>query len=312
MFLAPILDALGKFDILRNVPTFSWLVLLLSAFSFLLVCWLALAIVRWAGNWRGAVLATFEDFVVSESADEYIVVHASDVPSNFKTGTDVTISVSQNGKTRRAQGTIRRKSKNFAQKSIAIPRSLYPALFNATDEQDVASPQKIKIDQAHRFFLERWVNHSDDETRLQVRFGLILAAVSLVVGFLQGYVFEFLWTKEAAAIAPLTVADCRAPLPDQGAHFEGEVSYVGDGDGLCVGFEKGGVLVRLHDFRALELNQKGGAGAKRVLRDIALGAYVRCESFGSAGYRRVSAVCRIDGESVGDLLRKAGLEEGGR
>lgn len=297
---------------LLSVPFSSWIVLALLGTSAAFVTWVVWSLARWVRNWQGAVLATFEDFTVAESSDEYIVVHADDVPKHFKTGTDVTVSVIANGKTRRATGTIRRKTKNFSARSIEIPRSLYPALFDATDQVEVVSPQKLKIDQGHRFFLERWINHPDDEVRLQIRFGIIMTVVSLFVGFLQGYIFEFVWTNDAASTEPHSVLDCRAPLPEAGKQFEGKVSYVGDGDGLCVGFERGGVLVRLKDFRAPELNQKGGSAARNALRNIALNQFVTCTSYGVEGYHRVTAVCRIGDVSVGDLMRRAGIQEGGR
>ena len=73
----------------------------------------------------------------------------------------------------------------------------------------------------------------------------------------------------------LAIADpCNAPLPAKGTHFYGEVTYIVDGDGLCVGKEQGGIEVRLADFNACELNEPGGQAAKEILRKIVFGKHV--------------------------------------
>lgn len=114
---------------------------------------------------------------------------------------------------------------------------------------------------------------------------------------------------------------CEAPLPGQeGARFAGTVRYIGDGDGLCVGASSNPntwIEVRLADFDAPELNRPGGPEARMALERIAMGREARCTARrGRSGrvvvYDRVIAMCRIDSRSVGDLMREAGVEEGGR
>lgn len=113
-------------------------------------------------------------------------------------------------------------------------------------------------------------------------------------------------------IAPLAWADpCHAPLPPRGATFGGAVSYIVDGDGLCVGQAEGGIEVRLSDFRAPELRQAGGREAKAALAAITSGQHVDCVALGHS-YDRVVAACSIDGRALGDLMRDAGIAEGGR
>lgn len=114
---------------------------------------------------------------------------------------------------------------------------------------------------------------------------------------------------------------CEGALPQRvGAVFSGAVRYVGDGDSLCVG-QSGDpaawIEVRLADFNAPELNARGGAAAKAMLERIALGRSAQCVAGGGrsrrvVSYDRVIAICRIDGRAIGDLLREAGAEEGGR
>jgi len=53
------------------------------------------------------------------------------------------------------------------------------------------------------------------------------------------------------ALTTVSHADpCNAPLPKKGEQFEGQVTYIVDGDGLCVGHEDGGIEVRVSDFNA--------------------------------------------------------------
>ncbi len=129
-----------------------------------------------------------------------------------------------------------------------------------------------------------------------------------------------------AALALLTpslaFADpCEGELPSRaGETFSGTVRYIGDGDSLCVGQSNNPntwIEVRLADFNAPELNARGGQAVKRVLERIALGRPVQCTAGGGRSnrvisYDRVIARCRINGRGIGDLLREAGAEEGGR
>lgn len=115
--------------------------------------------------------------------------------------------------------------------------------------------------------------------------------------------------------ASAALADpCEAPLPKPGQLFSGPVAYVGDGDSLCVSVgpgRMGMVEVRVADFYAPELNAPGGREAKAALERITRGRQVRCVA-GKRSYDRVVATCRINGQSVGDLMRRAGVGEGGR
>lgn len=128
----------------------------------------------------------------------------------------------------------------------------------------------------------------------------------------------------AAALAWPAVASadpCEGALPRRaGESFSGVVRYVGDGDGLCVGQSSDPatwIEVRLADFNAPELNAEGGAAAKAALERIAISRTVHCIAGGGRSrrvisYDRVIAVCRIGGRPLGDLMREAGVEEGGR
>jgi len=126
-----------------------------------------------------------------------------------------------------------------------------------------------------------------------------------------------------ACLASAALADpCRAipdrgPLPSYlypGASFSGPVTYVGDGDSLCVAVGSGPenwVEVRLADFYAPELHKAGGEQAKAALGRITRGRRVECEA-GRQSYDRVVAHCYLGGQSLGDLMRSAGVPEGGR
>lgn len=129
-------------------------------------------------------------------------------------------------------------------------------------------------------------------------------------------------TLLAAAFALPAVADpCKAipdkgPMPSylaQGGVFSGPVSYVGDGDSLCVAVGASPaewVEVRIADFYAPELNGPGGREARRVLERVAKGRNAVCTAQ-KRSYDRVVATCRIEGASVGDLMRAQGVSEGG-
>lgn len=118
-----------------------------------------------------------------------------------------------------------------------------------------------------------------------------------------------------AVWAPAAHADpCEGASPPVGARFSGVVRYVGDGDGLCIGQTSdpsGWIEVRLADFYAPELQQPGGPEAKAALERIVLGRRVACVA-GRRSYDRVVARCTVEGVSLGDLLRRAGVVEGGR
>jgi len=71
------------------------------------------------------------------------------------------------------------------------------------------------------------------------------------------------------------------------------------------------VEVRLADFYAPELHAPGGAQAKAALQSITRGHTVACRADHQT-YDRIAATCRLGGRSLGDLLRAAGVPEGGR
>jgi micrococcal nuclease len=109
----------------------------------------------------------------------------------------------------------------------------------------------------------------------------------------------------------------RGPMPAEvrsGQVFSGPVTYVGDGDSLCVALGPSHTQwaeVRLADFYAPELHDAGGPEAKDTLSRLVEGKKVECVAE-HRSYDRVVAVCRLRGRSVGDLMRSAGVEEGGR
>jgi len=116
----------------------------------------------------------------------------------------------------------------------------------------------------------------------------------------------------AIAFADVALADpCEAPLPRQGTTFTGPVTYVGDGDSLCVTTTAGQVEIRLADFNAPELQEPGGPQARETLRRLVMGRRATCRA-GRRSYDRVVARCEVGGTSVGDLMRRAGIREGGR
>ncbi len=113
---------------------------------------------------------------------------------------------------------------------------------------------------------------------------------------------------------PAVADPCTAPLPRPGQQFSGTVRYVGDGDGLCVGTSPDPttwIEVRLADFFAPELNQIGGREAKAALERIAKGQEAECVA-GRRSYDRVVAQCTLQGSSLSEVLRRAGVIEGGR
>jgi len=104
-----------------------------------------------------------------------------------------------------------------------------------------------------------------------------------------------------------------------GQTFSGVVRYVGDGDSLCVGSlasPSTWVEVRLADFYAPELHAPGGREAKATLERLAMGRPAVCEAQQgrngrTSSHDRVIAVCRIAGRSLGMLMSRAGMSEGG-
>ena len=90
--------------------------------------------------------------------------------------------------------------------------------------------------------------------------------------------------------------------------------YVGDGDSLCVGPTADGatwIEIRLADFYAPELHEAGGREARDALIRIVQGHRIDCVA-DHRSYDRIVADCTLDGVALGQLLRRAGIAEGGR
>ena len=107
---------------------------------------------------------------------------------------------------------------------------------------------------------------------------------------------------------------CTAPLPPPGTSFSGTVRYVGDGDSICVGNSGNAstwIEVRVADFYAPELHSSGGPQAKAAMERIAMGRSLQCTA-GKRSYDRVVAQCTLNGTSIGELMRREGVPEGGR
>ena len=119
----------------------------------------------------------------------------------------------------------------------------------------------------------------------------------------------------------IALADpCEGRLPSRaGETFTGTVRYVGDGDSLCVGQSADPatwIEVRLSDFDAPELREPNGRRSRDALVRTANGRTVTCTATrGRSGrvisHDRVIATCRLNGRRLGDLLRGAGVPEGG-
>lgn len=136
------------------------------------------------------------------------------------------------------------------------------------------------------------------------------------VGLVSGVLSTLLIATPATA-DPCTEIPDRGPMPAYlrpGAQFSGTVTYVGDGDSLCVGVRpepSGWIEVRLADFYAPELSAPGGHQAKAALGRIAMGRQVQCVAQ-HRSYDRVVARCTLQGRGLGDLLRAEGAREGGK
>ncbi|MBP7703771.1 MAG: nuclease [Caulobacter sp.] len=143
---------------------------------------------------------------------------------------------------------------------------------------------------------------------------MTLPPLGLLVFFALG------WASPALADPCKAIPD-RGPAPSWARpdySVTGPVRYVADGDGLCVGASPDPatwVEIRLADFYAPELREPGGAAAKAMLVRVTRGRIVTCTAVRGRGrtvtYDRLIAVCRLDGVSLGDLMRRSGIAEGG-
>lgn len=128
-------------------------------------------------------------------------------------------------------------------------------------------------------------------------------------------------TAGPALADPCTAVPDRGPTPEwlrSGRTFSGPVTYVGDGDSLCVAAVRGRehdrstwVEVRVADFYAPELSEPGGREARETLRTLAMGRTLTCRA-GRRSWDRVVADCRLGGAALGTLMARAGVVEGGR
>jgi micrococcal nuclease len=115
---------------------------------------------------------------------------------------------------------------------------------------------------------------------------------------------------------PCEAIDAKGHFPTwlkPGQPFTGLVRYVGDGDSICVGASEDParwIEVRVEEFNAPELRQPGGHDAKKMMASIALGRTVRCVGW-RTNHDRLVATCLLDGVSLGDRMRRAGIAEGG-
>lgn len=107
---------------------------------------------------------------------------------------------------------------------------------------------------------------------------------------------------------------CQATLPHKGQTFAGRAQLVHDGDTLCIGPGRDPatwIPVRLAGFYAPETYQPGGPEATRALRSIVGDGWIICTA-GKRSFGRVVAHCTVRGQDLGDLMRSAGIVEGGR
>ena len=116
---------------------------------------------------------------------------------------------------------------------------------------------------------------------------------------------------------------CTAPVTGYkaGTVVTGPVRYVGDSDSLCIGQgpdPKTWIEIRLADFYGPELSAPGGRAAKQTLVDLTKGKEAACtvrqsdRGAKTFSYDRLIAQCRVGGASLGELMRGAGVKEGGR
>lgn len=126
-----------------------------------------------------------------------------------------------------------------------------------------------------------------------------------------------LLSAAAAHADPCTAIPDKGPMPSglkRGATFSGKVTYVGDGDSLCVATgprKDQWVEVRVADFYAPEIGSKQGPAAKAALSRIAQGKQATCLAE-KRSWDRVVATCTIEGRSIAEHMRRAGVAEGGR
>lgn len=126
----------------------------------------------------------------------------------------------------------------------------------------------------------------------------------------------------ALAVTTPALADpCTAPVSGYhaGDVLTGTLRYVGDGDSACLSRSPDPstwVEIRLADWFAPELHEPGGQAAKAALVRY-LGQPIVCtvrrgQNGSTRSYDRVIAVCSIRGRGVGELMKAAGVAQGGK
>ena len=134
------------------------------------------------------------------------------------------------------------------------------------------------------------------------------------------------WIACAAALglaSPALADPCEAPVTGYapGAKVAGKIRYVVDGDGICVGAgsdPRTWTEIRLADFYAPETSTPAGQAAAAAMSRMVMGKTAECIAQRSDRgpqtftYDRLIAVCRIDGTSVGEMMKRAGIGQGGR
>lgn len=123
-------------------------------------------------------------------------------------------------------------------------------------------------------------------------------------------------SASSALADPCEAVTESGPTPQHlrpGATLSGSVVLIIDGDSLCVATGSGEqtwVEVRLADFNAPETSQSAGPAAKAALSRVAFGQEANCVAQGRT-YDRIAAICRINGRTIGELLRAADIPQGG-
>ena len=86
----------------------------------------------------------------------------------------------------------------------------------------------------------------------------------------------------------------------------GTVSYVNDGDTFVLDVESSQEAVRLWGIDAPESEQPGGVPARTVLRELIDGKPLSCTGLYRDQYKRIVAVCTVDGSDIAALLVETG------
>jgi len=127
----------------------------------------------------------------------------------------------------------------------------------------------------------------------------------------------------ALALPGLALADpCGADVTRlrEGQLLTGTVTYVGDGDSICLGSTHdpaSWVEIRLENWFAPELHDPGGAEAKALMVSLAQGRPASCvirrgRNGQTYSYDRAFATCTVGGQDLAASAQRAGGRQGGR